>query len=248
MVNVFSFCLYGPENPKYYRGMLENILLAGMYFPTWKVYIYYAPDVTEAMMNHLAACTSVVLIPTHITGPANMIHRFYAIDDPDVQLMMVRDADSRIHWKDRWAIREFIQSPCVAHTIRDNIEHTALMMGGLWGLKKSSGLSVRSLYSLYVEDRSKGHRQAHDQNFLGDVIYPLVLDRLLVHYSNGRVRLGEIYTAEFPFNWTNDVYCGRIELEYLEHPEPPRTYPRAFLPPHGPAKPIPPITHFLTKR
>lgn len=248
MVNVFSFCLYGPENPKYYRGMLENVLLAGIHFPTWKVYIYYAPDVTEGMMNHLAACSSVVLIPTHVTGPVNMIHRFYAIDDPDVDIMMVRDADSRIHWKDRWAIREFVQSPCIAHTIRDNIEHTALMMGGLWGLKKSSGLSIRNLYRGYKEDIQKGHRHAHDQNFLGDVVYPIVLDRLLVHYSNGRVRLGEIHTAEFPFNWTNDVYCGRIELEYLEYPEPPRIQSRGFVSPQSPSKPIPPITHFLTRK
>jgi hypothetical protein len=228
--------------------MLENIFLAGIHFPTWKIYIYYAPDVTEGMMKHLAECSSVVLIPTHVNGPANMIHRFYAIDEPEVDLMLVRDADSRIHWKDRWAIREFVQSSCVAHTIRDNIEHTALMMGGLWGLKKSAGISMRRVYSTYVEDIQKGHRHAHDQNFLGDVIYPLVLNRLLVHYSNGRVRLGEIYTVEFPFNWNNDVYCGRVELEYLEYPEPPRSRPRSFVPPQSPARTIPPVTHFLTRR
>lgn len=239
MVSVFSFCLYGPENPKYYHGLLENIALAGMFFPTWKVFVYHAPDVTEGMLRQLQACTSVVLIPTHVNGPANMIHRFYAIDEPDVDIMLVRDADSRIHWKDRWAIREFIQSPCIAHTIRDNVEHTALMMGGLWGLKKEAGISVRSLYSTYVEDKSKGSRMAHDQNFLGDVIYPIVLKRLLVHYSNRRVRLGENNSFEFPFRWTNDVYCGRVELEYLDYPEPPLV---------SVMRPSRPIAQFLTRR
>lgn len=222
MVYAFSFCLYGPENSKYYRGLLENIFLAGKYFPEWKVYVYTGADVEESMVKHLEACTSVVLRPTGQLGAINMIHRFYAIDEPAVELMMVRDADSRIHWKDRWAIRQFAQqSQFVAHTIRDNIEHTADMMGGLWGIRKSSGLNMRAEYAHYKEDPEKGHRNGHDQNFLSDVIYPKVRDRMLVHYSNTRRKVGE-HAVEFPFDWINDVYCGRVELDYLERPEPPQ--------------------------
>ena len=221
MVNAFSFCLYGPPNPRYYPGMLENVYLAGKYFPTWKVYVYYGPDVAESMINHLRACSTVVLRPTEITGPKNMIHRFFAIDEPDVELMMVRDADSRIHWKDRWAIREFVASHCIAHTIRDNVEHTARMMGGLWGLKKAAGIRVQQEYEAYVEDPSLGHRNAHDQNFLADVIYPKVLPRLLVHHSNAHVFQGEIYAVRFPFEWSNDTYCGRIEENYIDMQQPP---------------------------
>lgn len=220
MVNVFSFCLYGPENPRYYPGMLENVYLAGKHFPTWKVYVYYAPDVTESMVNHLAACSNVVLRPTGITGAKNMIYRFFAIDEPDVDLMMVRDADSRIHWKDRWAIRGFVASPKVAHTIRDNVEHTAQMMGGLWGLKKSAGVRVRDEYNNYVEDTSRGFRNAHDQNFLADVVYPKVRSRLLVHFSKAPVFVGEEGAILFPFEWSNDTYCGRIEMDFVDRPEP----------------------------
>jgi hypothetical protein len=221
MVNVFSFCLYGPANPRYYPGLLENIALAGRYFPDWKVYVYTGPDVEESMIRHLEVCSSVVLRPTGVTGAINMIHRFYAIDEEGVDLMMVRDADSRIHWKDRWAIREFVRQPqFVAHTIRDNIEHTASMMGGLWGIRKSSGLSLRDEYAAYKEDTTKGHRNGHDQNFLADVVYPKVVDRMLVHYSNGRRKLGET-AVEFPFDWVNDVYCGRIECDFYDTPQPP---------------------------
>lgn len=220
MVNVFSFCLYGPYNARYYPGLLENIFLAGKYFPTWKVYVYYAPDVEESMLHHLKACTSVVLRETQEHGSINMIHRFYAIDEPDVELMMVRDADSRIHWKDRWAIRDFLSKPeFVAHTIRDNVQHTARMMGGLWGMRKSAGLSIRTLYASYIEDISQGHRLAHDQNFLGDVVYPIVLPKLLVHYSNGRY-LKDEHAIEFPFEWINDIYCGRIESNFIDNPQP----------------------------
>jgi hypothetical protein len=218
MVNTFSFCLYGPENPRYYPGLLENIYLAGMYFPDWKVYIYYAPDVDESMVRQLQACSSVVLRPTGVTGAANMIHRFYAIDEPDVDVMMVRDADSRIHWKDRWAIREFVKDTrFIAHTIRDNIVHTAYMMGGLWGMRKC-GINMHELYSKFED--SKGHRLAHDQNFLADMVYPIVKERLLVHYSNKRLMEGE-YGVEFPFEWSNSCYCGRIEKDFIDKHQPP---------------------------
>jgi len=220
MVNAFSFCLYGPKNERYYLGMQQNVLLALKHFPTWKVYVYVGPDVDPEMVNWLHAYPNVVLRETGVTGALNMIHRFYAIDDPDVDLMMVRDADSRIHWKDRWAIQEFVASPqYVAHTIRDNIEHTARLMGGLWGLRKSAGLCIRDLYAAYAEDTALGHRVAHDQNFLGDVVYPRVKSQMLVHYSNGRKMPGE-QAVEFPFAWTNDIYCGRIETGFVDTPGP----------------------------
>lgn len=221
MVNAFSFCLYGPENPRYYPGLLGNIALARKHFPTWKVYVYIAPDVDSTMVERLTRLSNVELRETGVTGPANMIHRFYAIDEPTVDIMMVRDADSRLHWKDRWAIREFLRQPqFVAHTIRDNIDHTADIMGGLWGLRKSSGLNLHSEYVSYTEDRTKGPRVGHDQNFLSDVIYPKVVGRMLVHYSNGRRKLGE-FAIEFPFEWINDMYCGRIETDFSDPPEPP---------------------------
>lgn len=221
MVNVLSFCLYGPENPRYYPGMLDNIALAERYFPDWKVYVYTGSDVDASMMEKLQACPNVIVRPTGVTGAINMIHRFTALDEPGVDLMMVRDADSRIHWKDRWAIREFLRQPqYIAHTIRDNIEHTADMMGGLWGLRKSAGLNVRAEYAAYKENTARGHRVGHDQNFLADVVYPKVVSRLLVHYSNGRRKIGE-NAVEFPFEWINDIYCGRIECDFYDTPQPP---------------------------
>jgi len=229
MVNVFSFCLYGPENPRYYPGMLENVYLAGIHFPTWKVYVYYAPDVTPAMVNHLSACSNVVMRPTGILGERNMIRRFFAIDEPGVELMMVRDADSRIHWKDRWAIRDFLSRPdLVAHTIRDHVEHSAFIMGGLWGLRKSAGINVQEEYSNYTEDKSLGHRLAHDQNFLGDVIYPKVVSKMLVHYSFIR-DVKDKHFVKFPFEWSSDVFCGKTESTFYDVPQPPKRH-LPFLP------------------
>jgi protein O-GlcNAc transferase len=210
MVNVFSFCLYGPNNPRYYIPLLENIQIVAQYFPGWKVYIYTGTDVDPEYIKVLQSYSNVVLRPTGIRGEANMIRRFMAIDEPDVDIMMVRDADSLIHWRDRWAIGRFISQPeYVAHTIRDHVDHTARLMGGLWGLRKSAGLVIADEYAMF-KNNPVDFGIAHDQNFLSAQIYPKVLTRLFVHYSNGRTRAGEAGEA-FPFAWSSDLFCGRIE-------------------------------------
>jgi hypothetical protein len=168
------------------------------------------------MLDTLQTFSNVVLFPTGVTGPVNMVHRFFAIDEPDVDLMMVRDADSRIHWKDRWAIQSFLEHPdSVAHTIRDNIAHSAVLMGGLWGLRKSAGLNVRSIYSDFKDDSWLDQPRGHDQYFLKFRIYPEIKSRLLVHYSNGRLLEGE-FGIEFPFRWSKELFCGQVHGEISE--------------------------------
>lgn len=210
MVNVFSYCLYGPSNPRYYVPLIKNLKLAHQYFPDWKVWIYVAPDVDTAYLAVLQTYSNVVLRPTNTLGPSNMILRFYAIDEPEVEIMMVRDADSLLHWKDRWAIGRFLEQPhYVAHTIRDHKDHTSKLMGGLWGLRKTAGLNLHEQYQAYLRN-PVDLGIAHDQNFLSAHIYPQVLPHLLVHFSNERTFDGE-FAEPFPFEWSEDIYCGKVE-------------------------------------
>jgi hypothetical protein len=223
MVNVFSFCLYGPPNQSYYpMPTLQNIHLIRKYFPDWKVYLYTAPDVDPEFLEQVAMYSNVVIRPTEKLGAVNMFYRFFAIDEPDVEIMMVRDLDSRVHWKDRWAINQFLNNiQYDSHIIRDNIEHTSKMMGGLWGMRKIDGLIIEYLYKLYKESPSDRGYGA-DQSFLTDYVYPYLWKNALVHYSNGRV-IAEEKAVQFPFEYVNEVYCGRYEISesFIDHPQPP---------------------------
>jgi hypothetical protein len=228
MVNVFSFCLYGPRNARYYRPLLENIQIVAQYFPDWKVYIYTGADVDSEYVKVLQSYSNVVLRPTGIVGEPNMIRRFLAIDEPDVDVMMVRDADSLIHWRDRWTIYRFLeQKDYVAHTIRDHRCHASRIMGGLWGIRKSSGIVISNEYVEYQKNPTN-LGVAHDQNFLGSQLYPKIKDRLWVHYSEGplvhvsnnietimspqRILNGE-HGEVIPFQWTENMYCGKVDQE-----------------------------------
>jgi hypothetical protein len=219
-MNVFSFCLYGPYNDRYYPGMIQNIQLIHKYFPGWFVYVYLGSDVTPDMVSMLESTPRVIVRFTGITGIVNMVHRFFPIDDPGVDVMFVRDADSRIHSRDRWAIQRFLESPYIAHTIRDHPDHKCRLMGGLWGIRKSAGVNIHDQYALY-EANPEYRGMSWDQDFLSSRIFPLVAPKLLAHIGPSPSFPPE-KNEPFSTSWRKELYCGKIEpANYVEPP--PRT-------------------------
>jgi hypothetical protein len=224
MVSAFSFCIYNAYNPLYYTGLLENIELIQKHFPEFYTYVYIGNDVPDSFVIELRVRRHVILRFTHETGPRNMIHRFFAIDEPEVDVMVVRDADSRIHWKDRWAIREFLNTPdAKVHIIRDNLQHTTAIMGGLWGMRTIADMTLRTLYDTHRVSGARGHGMGLDQDFLIDCVYPRVTSVMMIHSSQiWKYRPFEILLP-FPFTYTNEIYCGRIEGIPYQEPTAPRT-------------------------
>ena len=237
MVNVFSFCLFGEPSSingrveqtdstddeiplgGYYQGLIENIELVRKHYPGWVVYVYMGEDVPETFaMRLLRTYSNVQIRRTGIVGYKNTAHRFFAIDEPGVDVMFVRDTDSRIHWKDRWAIQSFLkQNIFHFHIIRDHSQHTSKIGAGMWGMRKGALKErMRDLFANWTPVWA-GHGNMYnlegygiDQNFLASAVYPKVKSNTLVTYSNGRLFDGEV-GVEFPFEWTNDMYVGRVE-------------------------------------
>jgi hypothetical protein len=222
-MKVFSFCLYGPPNPRYYPvPLLQNIWLIGTYYPDFKVYIYAAPDVDQGFLDQVVMYSNVVLRPTGKLGAINMTERFTAIDEPDVDVMFVRDADSHVHWKDRWAINDFLSKPEFPfHIIRDNWQHTMGILGGLWGIRKSAGIAIRPLLDEFATNPSNTGA-GYDQGFLKVCIYPKVISKSLIHRSDRCEMPGDVNVVLFPFEYSEDIYCGRCdEGNFIDTPQPP---------------------------
>jgi hypothetical protein len=218
MVSVFSFCIYGPEIPKYYHGLLENIQLINRHYPGWLIYVYAGDDVPAHFLATLRSNPSVVVHETGVHGQLNTLHRFFAIDDPVVEVVLMRDADSRVHWKDRWAINDFLSTRHGAHIVRDHEQHGAYILAGLWGIRKGVlPFSVRAAFEAWTPvhlgsgDPKDPTSFGMDQNFLTHVLYPVIRSTALIHYSNGRLFDREV-GKKFPFVWTDTLYCGKVEV------------------------------------
>jgi protein O-GlcNAc transferase len=222
-MKVFSFCLYNPYKPLYYDGLLENMTLIRRHYPDWGIYVYIGNDVPIEFTQRLEYA-GAILRYTNVIGPMNMIHRFLAIEEPDIELMVVRDADSRVHWKDRWAIDEFVKSSFLAHSVRDCPVHSIPMLGGTWALKRDANVPIGCCFDHYKNSRSTfgdvDDTIGKDQTFLNYYIWPRVRHSLLVHTSITFQVEGDTIVP-FPFEWTNAIYIGRIESPgYIEPPMP----------------------------
>lgn len=215
-MKVVSFCIYG-SNDKYCRGLLENIDIIKNKLSDFHIFIYVGDNVPEQWITRYNEYDKVKLIHTNRIGHDNMINRFFAIDEENVDVMIVRDADSRIHDRDLWCVHHFIHSNFLAHTIRDHPYHVTQIMGGLWGLKKGLlNKPLKDLYLLYNSKNSVVNQIQHDQSFLRDLIYNLIKNNLIVYVSsNNLVFDGGVKHLFIPFPIKNGDFCGQV-IEYKD--------------------------------
>ena len=205
-MKVFSFCLYG-TNRKYVQGMHENVKSIAEKFPDFNIFLYYG---TDAPISEFLQYENVRLCQGAYTGNQLMLDRFCAIDEDSVEIMFVRDADSRINERDEWCIREFIQSQKMFHIIRDHPYHTTPIMGGLWGIKKGSIPHLNMRRYIEVYRHSYKNATGYDQFFLRDILYPKIVSNCLIH---GCVRMSHVEKViPIPFKHAH-MFCGQA-IEY----------------------------------
>jgi hypothetical protein len=210
MVNAFSFCLYGPYNPKYYIGLKENIEIINNKFPKFDIYITCGSDIDKVKFNEIIQqfnniTNKIKIITVDVTGPILMLLRYFPIDDVNVDCLFSRDADSRIGERDIWCINKFLYSPLIMHTIRDHHGHFVKMMGGLSGLKKDIIKYIGSFSKFVPIDVNAQYN--YDQYILS-IIYNNYKHLLLVH-STKNIFMDKNY-ENIPLEVNKENFCGQV--------------------------------------
>lgn len=187
MRKVISFSLFGSDN-KYCLGAIENVKLAKQIYPGWEVVFYTADDVPASILIRLADEGAKLIHSGHSQGRTGAFWRFNIAFEPDVDVFIIRDADSRLNLREKAAVDEFLLSDKKVHIMRDHIHHTRKIMAGMWGAKQgwinldwfssnmnaftnntmsqSYGTDEEFLSSVY--DAVKGVSMVHDdRNFTG---------------------------------------------------------------------------------
>lgn len=178
MVKAFSFSVYGSDD-KYCKGIIKNLECIQTSFPLWEVWIYVGDGVPESVIDNINTFNFTKIIYTGQIGHENKAYRFFTIDDPTVDIAIIRDADSRIYERDVECIKDFIQSTKLFHIIRDHPNHhTWKIMGGMWGIKKGLIDNIKSLFLAWKSTKNLGFFD--DQIFLSEIIYPIIKTSVLV--------------------------------------------------------------------
>jgi tetratricopeptide (TPR) repeat protein len=130
---IIAFSLFG-NNPKYVEPAILNTQVSPMLFPGWVCRFYVDDSVSSEAIQRLKNNGAEVI---YVTSPVDKwpgaMWRFLAINDPEAEYVIFRDADSVVSHREGEAVAEWIESGRSFHTMRDSGSHTALILAGMWG-------------------------------------------------------------------------------------------------------------------
>lgn len=176
--NIISFSLYG-TNSLYTKNLNKVIRSYHNVYPDWKCRVYLAKDVDPKHIQLLISEQCEVIIMDSEGIDARYTNwRFLAIEDKNAEAVIVRDLDSLATSREKIMVDQWLSSEKKFHIIRDHVNHNAIIMAGLWGIKKNN-IDIRKLSRKILMTDSYGI----DQLFLEKLIYPLVKDDVMVHDS-----------------------------------------------------------------
>ncbi|SOD18662.1 hypothetical protein [Pedobacter xixiisoli] len=180
-IKCISFSLYG-QNKKYLVGALENVKLAEQFFPDFYCYFFYNQTVPITYIQQLEKGKNVRLLNMENSDIPPMMWRFTAIELPEVGLMLSRDTDSRLNYREKTIIEAWEKEPTSFLMIKDHpgSHGNPFLMGGLWAAKNVDQLNISQLIRTWLVEYKNKDKQAWgaDQDFLMSKIYPLCANNL----------------------------------------------------------------------
>lgn len=176
-MKVIAFSLWG-DNPMYTQGAIKNADLAKELYPDWKCWFYIGKSCPDEVIQELSSRDNCTVIRMREEGNwSAMFWRFLPASNPAVEVMISRDADSRLTERERAAVEEWLESPLGFHIMRDHPYHGVPILGGMWGAKRGVLSDMRKL----IEDSTQGDYWQVDQEFLRDKVYNRIKDNAMVH-------------------------------------------------------------------
>jgi protein O-GlcNAc transferase len=214
MKNVISFSLWG-DNPLYTHGAIHNIKLANKFYPEWVCRFYIdAETVPQHIIQEILHSGSEVEFRYNNRDTLGSMWRFEVMFDRDVDRFMIRDADSRIYYREVVAVEEWLDSGKDFHLMRDHKDLNISMCAGMFGGKVSSCLDLEVAYNYEINNPRLNCIKGVDQEFLNNYFWDTVKQNMLCHDSHKNYNgcNGTEYAFTIPLEGEHHV--GYIERDY----------------------------------
>lgn len=212
MKNLVVYSLWG-DDPKYWIGAKNNIELVKNHFPNWICRFYIDNNCSQELINTLVSeNVEIVMMDSgnynyrNISERFNhngLFWRFIPLSEDDVDVVLSRDCDSRFTEREVLAINEWLQSDKNFHIMRDHPYHRVPILAGMWGARKGILKNINQLLQYWNQYTNKGRFHAEDQDFLGQIVYPIVINNSFEH-------------SEFGISYGNQIHNFPIERQDYE--------------------------------
>lgn len=190
-------------------GALRNAELTKTIYPGWIARFYVGSSTSPAVSKQLLKAGAEVVNMPEQGDWRGMFWRFYPAGEPDVDVMLSRDTDSRLNMREKVAVDAWLATDSPFHIMRDHPAHKTEILGGMWGARGGFLTEIKQLIDGYV----KGDFWQVDQNFLREHIYPRVRNAAVVH--------DEFFENKpFPTPRINYEFVGDVfDANGIRHPE-----------------------------
>ncbi len=213
MKKVICFSLWG-EDTRYTHGALENIKLAKQVYPDWICRFYIGKNVPKIIIQSIEKNENTeIIIKDAEENWTGMFWRFEACSDPSVDIMLSRDCDSRLWYREKKAVDAWLSGNKFFHIMRDHKYHNVPILGGMWGSKKGILNNISDL----IEKYDKGNYWQIDQEFLAKKIYPLIKNNCCVHDEFFEKKPFPDNNVRDPRHFVGQAYAGDGTI--LDYPE-----------------------------
>lgn len=204
--NIVSYSLFG-KNRFYQECAVMTARMLPYVYPEFTGRFYCSSTVPKSVLDALIAAGSQVEIDVYQeTHPySGLMWRFLPFDDPNVDVVLVRDVDSPITLRERAGIDLWLNKEAPFHVMRDHIQHTAPILAGLWGGFTKLLPPFRS--SIFEYQQKDTSRYA-DQNYLRHFVWPQICRATLAIDSVYTLRETEDFPQAFPRYDTFHVGCS----------------------------------------
>src|SRR5262245_3583155 len=187
--NIIAYSLFGPD-PYYWECAVEAAAMAWAIFPEWRCRFYCDSKISEGVRRRLIRLRAQVYVsPQDSKNWSGLFWRFLAFDDPNVNVVMIRDVDSPFTVRERLAVDDWLASKFPFHVMRDHQYHFAPILAGMWG---GWTRLLPPMHQLVDEFRFRVKDRFADQEFLRLNIWPRIRAATLAHdraYTLGETRL-----------------------------------------------------------
>jgi hypothetical protein len=215
MRKVISYCIWG-DNKLYNYGIYENALLLNKIYPDWYMVVYYTKTSLEKVIEELKKIKRVECILIDVANhPRNSMLRFLAAFNKKNDVVIFRDADSRLIQREADAVKEWLENTDKSiHIMRDKETHKKIC-AGLWGVRNGILCKDDIIAKYYEYFKILNSKWTIDEKFLNQVIYPKYIKDATIHAEfNGN----ESNATGFPSHCVSrevDGFCGMTQGKTL---------------------------------
>ena len=168
-----------PKMDRYLTALQARRVEAVRHFPGWDVRLYLDGRFTKGMADVIRQLgyTVVHLPPSNRSLPEwhHVSSRLRVIDDPDVDVFMMRDLDSALSPRDAISVWVWLSSGVEFHSMHDNPAHSDVLMAGMWGGRSEAArrrFAPRGIDAFLAEAAANVDHRGNDQLLLTKAVWP----------------------------------------------------------------------------